>query len=170
MQTILFIIIIQKYLLIQKIRDFLCSYSLLPVWADVFCGFRRNHLPDHSVRPDGDEPGPRDQVQCSGNSDGHCSHHQPCGYPGSGRNLWSSGTVADWARYRLLSWPMTLESLYGGKIEQAFEHFQKLTFIWCSCQITWPLLNPFVPSCTGKLLSLIVFFPMYLWIFILLNP
>lgn len=53
---------------------------LLLVWIDVFSSFQRNHLPHHSVRPDGDEPRPGDQVQRSGDGDGHCGHHQPSGY------------------------------------------------------------------------------------------
>lgn len=86
-----------------------------PVWFDVFSRFRRHHLPHHSVGPDGDEPRSGDQVQRSGDGDGHCGHHQPGGHSDTRWNLRRCGVVADWARYRntyhyillkgMASWP-----------------------------------------------------------------
>lgn len=75
-------------------------YVRLPVWLDVFSSFWRHHLPHHGVGPDGNEPRPGDQVQCSSNGDGHCSHHQPGGYSDPWWNLRRYGIVADWTRYR----------------------------------------------------------------------
>lgn len=55
-----------------------------PVRLDVFSSFRRHRLPHHSVGSDGDEPRPGDQVQCSGDGDGHRGHHQPGGHSDPG--------------------------------------------------------------------------------------
>lgn len=70
-----------------------CS-SLPVVWSDVLCRVQCHHLPHHHLRPHGNEPRPRCQVQCPSDCHGHCRHHQPGGHPHSRRDLRHGGCLA----------------------------------------------------------------------------
>lgn len=102
-----------------------CS-SLPVVWSDVLCRVQCHHLPHHHLRPNGNEPRPRCQVQCPSDCHGHRRHHQPGGHPHSRRDLRHGGCLA-----HRTGWDLT-SHITASVLLMCITLGQLISFFWMS--------------------------------------